>query len=46
MGMRPRWRKKYTPVVPVEELRKQAEIAVRVLDVFRRAALLLDEARI
>lgn len=30
---------------PVEELRKQASIAVRVLKVFRGAALLLDEVR-
>lgn len=45
LGMRPRWRRSAVKAEPVEELRKQASIAVRVLKVFRDAALLLDEVR-
>lgn len=43
--MRPGWRRAPAKLEPVGELRKQAEIAVRVLKVFRGAALLLDEVR-
>lgn len=43
LGLRPRWRRAAFKPEPVEELRKQADIAVRVLDVFKKAALLLDE---
>ncbi|CAM9444365.1 unnamed protein product, partial [Hapterophycus canaliculatus] len=43
LGMRPGWRRATAKIEPVGELRKQAEIAVRVLTVFRGAALLLDE---
>ena len=43
LGMRPGWRRTPVKPEPVEELRRQADIAVRVLTVFRGAALLLDE---
>lgn len=45
LGMRPRWKRPAVKAEPVEELRKQANIAVKVLKVFRGAALLLDEVR-
>lgn len=45
LGMRPRWRPQTVKLEPIEELRKQADIAVKVLTVFRGAALLLDEVR-
>lgn len=41
--MRPGWRRTLAKPEPVEDLRRQADIAVRVLTVFRGAALLLDE---
>lgn len=41
--MRPRWKRPSLKVESVEDLRKQADIAVKVLTVFRGAALLLDE---
>lgn len=43
--MRPGWRRAPAKLEPVGELRKQADIAVRVLKVFRGAALLLDEVK-
>lgn len=43
--MRPGWRRAPAKLEPVQELRRQAEIAVRVLTVFRGAALLLDEVK-
>lgn len=43
LGMRPGWRRAPPKLEPVEELRRQANIAVRVLTIFRGAALLLDE---
>lgn len=43
--MRPGWRRVPAKLEPVQELRRQAEIAVRVLTVFRGAALLLDEVQ-
>lgn len=43
LGIRRRWAPGPVKAEPVEELRKQADIAVRVLTVFRGAALLLDE---
>lgn len=46
LGMRPGWRRTPVKPEPVEELRRQADIAVRVLTVFRGAALLLDEVRL
>lgn len=41
--MRPGWSRAPPKLEPVDELRRQADIAVRVLTVFRGAALLLDE---
>lgn len=43
LGLRSKWRPKALVTTPVEELRKQASIAVKVLGVFKSAALLLDE---
>ena len=45
LGLRPRWRRATFRPEPVEELRKQADIAVRVLEVFKKSALLLDEVK-